>query len=536
MTIAIYARVSTDEQVSRGNSIDTQIKRGIELCDLYDYEYEIYIEPGLSGASDLSDLPQLTKLLADLESKKVDGVAILEFSRISRNDKNWSKIKEVLESTGALLYIDGKDIDITDPDAELIINIQQNLAVHEVKRLKRRVKNGLRTGVSKGRVGGGRIQAFGYTKGKNKELIIEKDEAEVVKYIFELAVDGLGTKAISTKLNEQSIPTKLGRLKLQMKSNGRSLKDFTWKDGTVYGILTNSIYKGQRNFQGEFFESPVIIEEDVFDAVQVMLKDRDRFKETTNRYFYLLKGLLYCTCGRAMHGYIKPSRGMRVYKCNSKRGHVSQNCGNRGVNIDKLNSHVVSQLMLLPQIAQQSFEFYKKLDYKSAGLGDMIELKEEIKVLEERIQETIELSISKQSKEKAIKTFEERIRAKEKEIKRLDRVLVYLNNWKEFLNNIQRMTSTLSLDQLENETTQIVARSLIEKIEIWHVEDEKQFDVIIHFKVDMVSNIRLSSLLRMDDLKYSKLKNQVRFVHINTNTVANMDIGLDDDSTQRWVY
>jgi len=537
MKLGIYIRVSSEEQVKSSNSIVSQKNKGVELCDFLESEYIIYEEPGLSGTLPISKLPSLINLLNDIENKEIDGISITKFDRLSRNESNWPIIKKTLKKNKAKLYIDGAEIDYLNYDVELIMNIKQSLAVHEVERLKHRVKQGLETGIKLGKVGGGKIQPYGYTKGENKELIIDKEEAKIVLEIYELALKGKGSKAIATILNDRGIPTKFQKLQLTQKYKDRERKEFIWKDGTVYGVLTNPIFKGQRRFRDKLYPAPRIVSDVMFDTVQKGLKKRNNFKNTTNKYFYLLKGLMICkNCGTYMSGYIKPNRGMRVYRCNSKRGHISHNCGSRGFNIDKLNDHVLNQLLNLPKIVEKSYDFYLNTQHDSYSIEKLNKIPVEIEKIKEKITETFDMDIPKEYKSQQINKHHQNIKDLEEEEKRLGVLLNYYTNKDQFISEITDMIKPLNKKKITNEEKQHIVRSLIDKIEVDYYDDDDNHLVFIHFNINPSSNLKLATLFKIDSLKYTKLDAHVEIMHLNDDTVANFNLDIEDNEIKRWIY
>lgn len=541
MKLGIYCRVSTEEQ-TKGNSIDSQIRKGIEVCEMLECEYEIYTEPGMSGTNDLKDLPALSRMLDDIRKNRINGVTISKIDRLLRNERTWLTFKESLIQNNIQFYLDGKEIDIANPDVELLLNFQVNLATHESKRTKFRVKQGLKTGMLKGNAGGGNSVAYGYKK-DGKKLVPDPVESKVVREIFNLSIDGKGSKAISTILNDRKIPTKLNS---------------TWKDGTVYGILKNTIYKGYRRFDGDthYFEELQIVNDILFDTVQKNMSERHNyFKNTTNKNFYLLKGLLTCkNCGKKLYGRVKKDRGERTYRCNSKRGHISENCGSRGFNIDKLDKYVLDQLKLLPQIVKQSFDYYKRTtpytlrfdgdqsNIEGGFLKDRIEVEipQQIEELEEKKVGVMLLNVKKEDIEKAVKKINDDISELKHEKHRLESYATYLENESLFLQNVKDLIQPLNNKKISNENKQRIVRALISEIEVDYSTSAdmgigKHF-VLIHFKINPATNLQISTGTEIDSKKYRKLESYVTISHLDSETVANIDIDIQDNQNIRWSY
>jgi len=180
--------------------------------------------------------------------------------------------------------------------------------------------------------------------------------------IFNLCIDGNGTKKIANKLNELSIPTKVSILfnKEMKQRNGRPpvhSKNIKWKDGTIYGILTNPIYKGLRRLirhddnehvQTEFtrnktynlFDSPPIVSEETWDKAQLTFKENFRHSIRNKKFHYILKDIVTCAkCGSSYAGRMKTDKRDQFYMCSARRT-KTRPCNNPAISIELLESAV----------------------------------------------------------------------------------------------------------------------------------------------------------------------------------------------------
>jgi len=360
MKVGIYCRVSSDDQVTNGFSLLDQEIRGKEYCFQNGYDFEVFIDAGVSGETFITDRPSGYYLIQKTEKKKdkktgelkeseIDAIYITDWDRISRNDDDKSFIINHL-ITNKIKYIElGDEKDLNDPNQQLLMSIKSILSSYELKKLRIRIKRGLERSVSEGNVGGGSMVNYGYKKGLTKKLEIDEKESEVVKKIFQLSLEGMGVKRISNYLNENKIPTKrmiVGNCPMKVK--GEQKTEFLWRDAVVYTILKNPIYKGERLYKGNTYPSPNIVSTQEFDLVQQLFKTRKNTKDTTNVYFYMLKGIIYCDrCGSRFYGRTREDLSDNQYICSSQR-HRDTYCQNRGINIPKLNNIVWNSLLSLP--------------------------------------------------------------------------------------------------------------------------------------------------------------------------------------------
>ncbi len=534
MKLGIYKRVSSDEQKKHSNSFDSQLKRGIEVCEMYGYSYEEYEEEALSGTLPLSELPTLTRLLNDLKSKRIDGLTVSKFDRLSRNPRNWIDIRDVLLDLKCLFYISGTKIDLTDANVDFQIDLLVGLAKLEVQQLKHRVNQGLKTGIEKGRIGGGGFQAFGYMEGDNKMLVVDPDEAVIVSEIFDLSLRGSGIKKLAKILNERGIETKFQKSGISQTYKGRVRNNFIWKSGTVYKMLVNPIYKGDRRFRGEVYHSEDlrIVSDVLFDTVQDELTKRKIYKNTNNKYTYILKGKLVCKkCGSPMRGEVRPDRKLDIYRCDSKRTGIG-NCGSRSFNKPKLEQYVLDQLILLPKIAERAYQFHKIAKWSTKQYQDLLMIPVKVKKLEGKKMEMLLLDVPKEDKESAVKELNKQISDLTKEEKRLGVVRDYYDNQKSFIYNITQLVKPLKRKNLSDKNKEDIVRSLVDKIEVEYIKGDNNIgnhNVKIHFKIDNSSNLKLSTIFGVDSRNYSKISNTVDIEYTDINKLAHLKIDVDGD-------
>ena len=359
-TIGIYCRVSTDEQAQKGLSLKDQEQKGIALANKHGFNYEVYIDAGVSGKLAFNKRPQLKLLIDRITDGKIQAIFVADIHRLSRGDQMQSIIlKSIFKENNVKLFEGDVEIDLDDVNQMLLTDMKFLLSAYEVASMSKRIKEKILTGIKLGHVNGGPIKTYGYEKGEDKIMIIKSDEAKVVKLIFEMSLKGMGTKVIANRLNDLKIPTKRSNSeKGYMKVRGKLKTEFVWRDSVVYRILTNPIYKGKRKFKGEYYDCPAIIEADVFQIVGEKLKSKKSYVDTRNKYTYLLKGLIYCSrCRGRMYGRKREDLSDNAYICTTQR-YKGEFCGNRGISINYIEKVVIDNLLSLDK---QVESFYDKL-------------------------------------------------------------------------------------------------------------------------------------------------------------------------------
>lgn len=347
--VAIYARVSTAEQKTQRQINDLKVV--ISNDGYEDNQIDIYAE-NISGYKKNSERPELTKLLNKVT--EYDCVYTTEVSRIGRNPTQTRKIFDDLSDLNIPIYIhtiklrtieNGKRNGLVN----VILQVLIEYADSEAETFKERSKSGFLNSAKAGKWTSGKITPFGYTKDKAGFLIIDEEEALAVNQIFDLYKQGFGLKRIAGILNDNGVKTKYNKMFAGVKVKFEIQKDgdkIIWTDVSVHNVLTNTIYKGERNHKGHILNSPVIIQQELFDEINLLLKDKTHTNYLTT-YDYLVKDKLTCgCCNRGYFAKYKPNTkgGDKVYICSS-RLIKGGNCGNLGVNIDLLESAIYDAII-----------------------------------------------------------------------------------------------------------------------------------------------------------------------------------------------
>ncbi len=203
-TLGIYKRVSTDEQSLTGISLNNQEVRGKELAYKLGYDFKVYADEGVSGSLSIDKRPGLKSLIDDIADKKIDAIFVLDLDRLSRGDIiQITIIKNILKENKVKLYDVNNEINLNDINQEFLTDIRSLINNYETKKTSQRIKSVLTQNIVEGKVGGGPLLPFGYKKGEHNILVVNEDEAEVVKLIFKLSLEGMGTKVIANYLNEK---------------------------------------------------------------------------------------------------------------------------------------------------------------------------------------------------------------------------------------------------------------------------------------------------------------------------------------------
>ena len=239
LKVAIYSRVSTEEQAREGLSVDAQIDKCKAFCEARDWKiFKIYKDAGYSAGT--LNRPALELLLRDANEKKFNIILVYKIDRFSRKLKDLIMILEELKEKGINFTSVTEQIDTTSAMGEAFFQIIGVFAQLERGMVKERVELAFDRKIKLGEV---LYRApFGYTY-QNKKLVPDPEDALKIKEIFEMWANGVDYKEIAKKFN--------------------------LSNSTLYQIIKNPIYLGKIKYKGELYKGkhrPLITQE-TFDVV-----------------------------------------------------------------------------------------------------------------------------------------------------------------------------------------------------------------------------------------------------------------------------
>ena len=227
--VAIYARVSTEHEAQL-SALDNQVQYYDNILAMHpDWElYKRYIDEGITGTS-VKKRRNFLKMIEDAKNGCFDLIVTREVSRFARNTVDTLQETRKLKRIGVEVYFTEDNIwTFKDDDGELKLTIMATLAQNESKKTSQRVKAGQKISFENGVVyGTGNI--LGYDR-VGKGMIINEEQAKVVRYIFESFLKGKGTTQIKYDLEKNDIPTATGLKR--------------WSVSSIIRILMNPFYCG----------------------------------------------------------------------------------------------------------------------------------------------------------------------------------------------------------------------------------------------------------------------------------------------------
>ena len=361
--IAIYCRVSTEEQSENGYSIDEQERLLEEWCKKMGYViYKCYSDRGISGKN-IKDRPALKELLSDAKAGKFDMVISWKINRVSRKLEDVLKIVNILEKNNITFKSYSEPFETDTPAGRMQFQMMALIGEFERGTIAQNVKMGMIAKAKSGNWCGGRVLGYDLVpnnspeeekKGKNKLEINEK-EAEIVRFIFNEYSKGKGYKAITNQINKLGYKTKKGN---------------NFSVGSIRDILTNPVYIGEirYNVRQNWSEkrrrninpNPIrvkgkheaIIDRELWDKVQLILESK---KGKPSRIYdgeYPLTGILRCPkCGAGMvisrtTNTLADGTKRRIayYCCGNWKNKGTSVCNSNTIRVDKANEYVFKKI------------------------------------------------------------------------------------------------------------------------------------------------------------------------------------------------
>lgn len=336
---AIYTRKSSEEGLDQDfNSLDAQR----EACEAYiasqaslgwKLSPTLYDDGGISGGT--MERPALKQLLNDIKQGLVDVVVVYKIDRLTRSLMDFSKMMEVFdnprggegrkpdrECKESVSFVSvTQQFNTTTSMGRLTLNVLLSFAQFEREVTAERIRDKIAASRKKGMWMGG-IVPLGY-QAEDKKLVINKDEAQTVQYLFERYLELGSVKQLSVEAKENGL---VGRAYKQ--KNGEIRKTAPFGRGNLYHLLSNPVYIGKVRHKDNIYDGQheAIIDQELWDAVQARMESntRERFSGTNSKSASILTGLIFDETGDRLSPTHAIKNGIRY------RYYISNRLSNRG--------------------------------------------------------------------------------------------------------------------------------------------------------------------------------------------------------------
>ena len=404
LRVAAYCRVST-EQEEQQNSFAVQVAY---YTDLINKKKEwtlagIFADEGISGTQ-TKKRTEFNRMIRMCKKKKIDLVITKSISRFARNTVDCLEYVRQLKDLGIGVIFEKENINTLKMTSEFMIALYGSFAQAESESISKNVSWGKEKAFREGKVPFQYKKLLGYRKGADGKPEIVPEEAETVRSIFNLYLDGYTLLNIAQILMDQKITTATGKSE--------------WTKSAIQSILKNEKYVGDALLQKTFTvdcithkvvknngERPMylitdhhtpIIDRDTFNRVQQEIARRnskrkisDQTKTEQGKYSgkYALSELLICGhCGTPYRRRIWTKSGNKqvVWRCISRLEHGRRYCP---------DSPTIKEENLHRGIIRAINNYYSCRDdivrILKANIGSVLECQgqEEISSIEKRLKE-----------------------------------------------------------------------------------------------------------------------------------------------------
>lgn len=361
LRVAAYCRVSTDSD-EQATSYETQVAHYTEYIK-NNPEWElagIFADDGISGTN-TKKREDFNRMIEECMNGNIDMVITKSISRFARNTLDCLKFIRQLKEKNIPVYFEKENINTMDAKGEVLLTIMASLAQQESQSLSQNVKLGIQYRYQQGHVQVNHNRFLGYTKDENGQLIIEEDEAKVVKRIYREYLEGASLQEIGKGLEADGILTGAGKKK--------------WRPETVQKILKNEKYIGdallQKTYTVDFLNKKrvkntgimpqyyvegshePIIPKDIYMRVQEEMLRRANLhsgQERKKRVYsskYALSGIVYCSkCGEIYRRIQWNAHGKRyvVWRCCTRVENGPDACDADTIKEEELQNAVVQAI------------------------------------------------------------------------------------------------------------------------------------------------------------------------------------------------
>ena len=333
--VTAYARVSNGKDAML-HSLASQVEYYRNFIrNTPGWEYAgVYADEAKTGTKDNRE--NFQRMLTDCRAGKIDHILTKSISRFARNTVTLLETVRELKALGISVYFEEQNIDTSTADGELMLSILASYAQEESLSTSENMKWRIRSNFQQGLAWNPTLLGYRYEEGV---FVIQPEEAEIVRQIYDRYLDGMGATAIAKLLNESGKVSRFGN---------------AWGQRSIMLILQNDSYTGNLLLQKTFSENHLtkkkrynngqlpmyhiqnsheaIIPLEQFNAVQAEIKRRaEKYaKPHRNKGNYLFSGLLVCgICGK--HYRRKETAAGAVWICPTYNSMGKADCSSKRI-------------------------------------------------------------------------------------------------------------------------------------------------------------------------------------------------------------
>ncbi len=407
---AVYARFSSDNQ--RDESIDAQLRAINEYAKRNDIIVVAeYIDRAKSAMTD--NRPEFLTMIKDAKKDLFDVVIVHKLDRFARNRSDSIGYRTELKRSGISLLSVLEYLD-DGPESIILESVLEAMAEYYSKNLAREVQKGMTENALKGLHTGG-TGALGYNVDPDtKKYTINEKEAEAVRMIFQMYIEGSGYGVIADALNAQGYMTKAGK-PFSKGSISSILRNERYTGVYIFNRMSSKDIDGRRNSHLYKAEEemvrieggvPQIISKEDYQLALKKMESRRKIRSCNNaKEVYLLSRKVICgECGRVYTGNRKNSgRKKTLHVTYACTGRKSRNgCENKEIRREYLETFVMEKLAeylfdetLIPKICAAYGEY--QLSKNAGHINTKANYEKKIKEVTKSIDNIVEMIMASPS-------------------------------------------------------------------------------------------------------------------------------------------
>ncbi len=355
--VAAYCRVSTEYE-EQESSYEVQVEHYTNYIHS-NPEWElagVYADDGIS-ATNTAKRDAFNRMIEDCRAGKIDMILTKSISRFSRNTVDCLKYTRELKTLNIAVFFEKENINTLDAKGEVLMTIMAALAQQESESLSANVRLGIQFRNQEGKVRVNHNWFLGYTKDEEGKLIIDPDQAEVVRRIYAEYLDGKSLLQIKRGLEADGVLNGAGHEKWyesnikQILTNEKYIGDALLQKTCTVSILEKKRVKNDGALPKYYVEGchEAIISRDIFLQVQSEMRRRANLSAVGKKRVYsgkyALSSIVYCAhCGDIYRRIKWNNRGYRsiVWRCVSRVEKGGPDCTARTVREDELHRAVLT--------------------------------------------------------------------------------------------------------------------------------------------------------------------------------------------------
>ena len=545
--LGILLRVSSDVQKTDGTSLDVQKKMGLEISKKIGFEPLIFNEGSQSTFdTEINERVVLVELLDKIEKGEISSIWVYNLDRLGRNTQSWMSIYKILIENRVFTYVGNSTnrYDLDTPLDNLHLNMLSIISQYDNQIRRMRSVMGKRNSLRSGNTYVGGTKPFGYDV-KGKKLVINKEESECVKKMYEMYRDGKSTMEIKTYLDVKT------DFEPKRSKSG-------WNLGTIQKTLGSTLYIGKQKWEWKEkvgsrikivetleIKTPKILPKKLWNDVQKMLELNHRNRENKKKHITLFEGKLFCkSCGKKLFVRTNINSKNDLYSCRSgeygwknptKWGTKHKNCSlKKSMRVDETDEVMMNHLINILKESKSVRENFKvkSLTSKFDDVDNLnLQKKKKQKYITERknykgklednlvetelkiMMKEVSVSVGNKMKEK----ITELISNEEDNINSLSRELSVLSKSNEWIDWLNKMYLEIdSLEKLPLEKQRIFISQHLNKINVEYLSDVKSHNFDVEFLYPIVEDeIKLDGVDKKGRRKYEVLdgKKKTTLVH-----------------------